>query len=255
MGANMSRAARRVNARSTDPDVASPGSGSPFTLRSPSPICMVPSLTRLLCVLSLGVAACARPAPEPAEPPVPARPLAVLVSQQVVVAPTQALRETDALGWTAQVPRSRELLRALDDSIRAELAARGIDKQWVFPEALERASKLNPTYSVNAYALDARDLGSPSMVAGERIPGALATQLRTIVALQESARAVLVPSELRFDRLPSGEGVAVLHVALVDARMGDIRWIGDVKSDPSPTFSRGLLSSLAAHLADLITAP
>jgi hypothetical protein len=37
--------------------------------------------------------------------------------------------------------------------------------------------------------------------------------------------------------------------------MGDIRWIGDVRSDSSPTFSRALLSSLAAHLADLISAP
>ena len=216
---------------------------------------MVQSLTRLLCALSIGVAACARPAPQPAEPPVPVRPLAALRTQQVVVAPTQSLRETDALGWTAQVPRSRVLLRALDDSIRAELSARGIDRQWVFPDALEHASRLNPTYAVDAYALDARGLTSPAALAGTNVPGALATQLRTIVALQESARAVLVPSELRFDRLPSGEGVAVLHVALVDGRMGDIRWIGDVTSDPSPTFSRGLLSSLAAHLADLITAP
>jgi len=76
-----------------------------------------------------------------------------------------------------------------------------------------------------------------------------------MAALQESGRAVLIPVELRFDRLPSGEGVAVLHVALVDARVREVRWIGDVRSEPSPTFSRGLLSSLAAHLADLITAP
>ncbi len=176
------------------------------------------------------------------------------MSQQVVIAPTQALREADALGWTAQIPRSRALLRALDDSIRAELAARGIDHQWVFPEALERAQKLNPSYAVDPYALDARGLTSSSVVPGTRVAGALATQLRTMIALQESARAVLVPVELRFDRLPSGEGAAVLHVAVIDARMGDIRWIGDVRGDPSPTFSRALLSSLAAHLADLITA-
>ena len=183
------------------------------------------------------------------------RSLAALTTQQVVVAPTQMLREADALGWTAQVPRSRELLRALDDSIRAELAARGVDRQWVFPEALERAQKLNPSYAVDPYALDARGLANPSLVAGTRIGGALATQLRTMVALQESARAVLIPVELRFDRLPSGEGAAVLHVAVIDARMGDIRWIGDVRSTPSPTFSRALLSSVAAHLADLISAP
>ena len=35
----------------------------------------------------------------------------------------------------------------------------------------------------------------------------------------------------------------------------EIRWIGDVRSDSSSVFSRALLSSLAAHFADLITAP
>lgn len=213
------------------------------------------TFSTLLCVIALGLTACARPAPETTPPPVPIRPLASLTSQQVVVVPTQMLRETDALGWTAQVPRSRELLRALDDSIRAELAARGVEKQWVFPEALERTAKLNPSYAIDPYTLDTRGLASPSMVAGTRIAGTLATQLRTTVALQESARAVLIPVELRFDRLPSGEGAAVLHVAVVDARMGDIRWIGDVRSDSSPSFSRALLSSVAAHLADLISAP
>lgn len=177
------------------------------------------------------------------------------MSQQVVITPTQMLREADALGWVAQVPRSRQLLRALDDSIRAELGARGIDKQWVFPEALERSAQRNPSYAVDPYTLDARGLASSSVVPGTRVAGALATQLRTMVALQESARAVLIPVELRFERLPSGEGTAVLHAAVVDARMGDIRWTGDVRSNPSPTFSRALLSSLAAHLADLITAP
>jgi hypothetical protein len=186
---------------------------------------------------------------------VPERPLAALTSQQVIVAPTQALRETDALGWTAQVPRSRELLRALDDSIRAELAARGVEKQWVFPDALDRTSRLNPSYAIDPYALDARGLTNPALMAGTQVGGALATQLRTMVALQERARAVLIPVELRFDRLPSGEGAAVLHVAVVDGRLGDIRWIGDVRSAPSPTFSRALLSSVAAHLADLISAP
>lgn len=177
------------------------------------------------------------------------------MSQQVVVTPTQALRETDALGWTAQIPRSRALLRAVDDSIRAELGARGIDKQWVFPDALERAAQLNPSYAVNPYALDARGLISPSVVPGTTVAGTLATQLRTIVALQESARGVLIPVELRFDRLPSGEGEAVLHVVLVDGRTRDIRWVGDVRSNPSSTFSQALLTSLAAHFADLITAP
>lgn len=188
-------------------------------------------------------------------PAAPVRPLAPLKAQQVVVTPTHALHEVDALGWTAQIPRSREFLRELDDAIRTELAARGITTQWVFPDALARASKLNPSYAVDPYALAADPLKNPALIAGSRTADPLTTQLRTMVALQESARAVLIPVELRFEKLPSGEGVAVLHVALVDGRLGEVRWIGDVRGDSASTFSRALLTSVAAHLADLITAP
>ena len=187
-------------------------------------------------------------------PAAPVHPFAALVGQQVIVAPAHSLRESDALGWTAQIPRSRELLRTLDGEIETELAARGISKQWVFPEALARAARLNPSYSVDPYALAADPLRSPAAIAGARLAEPLATQLRTMVALQESGRVVLLPVELRFDKLPSGEGVAALRVALLDGRIGEIRWIGDLRSDPATTFSRGLLTSLAAHFADLITA-
>ena len=187
-------------------------------------------------------------------PPSPVRPLAALMAQQVIVAPTHSLHEVDALGWTSQIPRSRELLRTLDGEIETELAARGISTQWIFPAALARAARLNPSYSVDPYALAADPLLSPAMAAGSRLAPPLVNQLRTMVALQESARAVMVPVELRFEKLPSGDGVAVLHLAVLDGRLGEVRWIGDVRSDSSTTFSRGLLTSLAAHFADLITA-
>jgi hypothetical protein len=188
-------------------------------------------------------------------PASPVRPLAPLVAQQVIVAPTHALHEVDALGWTEQIPRSRAFLRELDADIETELAARGISKQWVFPAALERASRLNPSYAVDPYTLAADPLKNPTVIAGSRIADPLTTQLRTMVALQETARAVLIPVELRFEKLPSGEGIAVLHVALIDGRLGEIRWIGDVRSDASPTFTpRALQTSVAAHLADLIAA-
>jgi len=67
------------------------------------------------------------------------------------------------------------------------------------------------------------------------------------------SRMVLLPVELRFDRDKSGQGIAVLRAVLVDARIGDVRWVGEASSDPSPTFSRALLASVASHFADLIT--
>lgn len=183
------------------------------------------------------------------------RPLAALASQQVIVTPTHAMREVDAMGWTKQIPRSRELLRALDDSIAAELTARGFGTQWVYPPALVRAAAGSPSYKVDPYTLAAGPLRTGG-VAGNPVPGTLATQLRTMIALQETARAVLIPVELRFEKDTAGLGVAVLHVALVDGRLGQLRWIGDVRSAPSSTFTRGtLLQSVAAHFADLIAAP
>lgn len=183
------------------------------------------------------------------------RPLAALASQQVIVTPTHAMREVDPMGWTKQIPRSRELLRALDDSIAAELAARGLATQWVFPPALVRAAEGSPSYKVDPYMLAAGALRTGGVV-GNPVPGNLATQLRTMIALQESARAVLIPVELRFERDTAGLGVAVLHVALVDGRLGQLRWIGDVRSAPLASFTRGpLLQSIAAHFADLIAAP
>jgi hypothetical protein len=210
---------------------------------------------RLYCSLLLALAACRAPGStqEPA-PKATVRPLAGLVAQQVIVVPVNSLRDVDALGWTAQIPRSREFMRAFDDSLAAELGARGLGTQWVYPAALVQSNRSNPSYSVDPYTLSAAPLRSTSMVPGSRLGNPLATQLRTLIALQESARAILIPVELYFDRAGPGAGVAVVRVALVDGRVGEIHWIGDVRSDPSPTFSRGLLSSLVAHTADLITA-
>lgn len=215
---------------------------------------MRPTL-RLLLSLPLAVAACRAPGPETPVPlAAPVRPLAALVSQQVIVAPANSLREVDALGWTAQIPRSREFLRAFDDSLAAELGARGLATQWVYPAALVRANRASPSYAIDPYTLAAGPLRG-NLAAGAMVGNPLSTQLRTLVALQESARAVLIPAELRFEKTSTGAGVAVARIALVDGRLGEIRWIGDVRSDPSPTFTRGLLASLAAHTADLIAAP
>ncbi len=217
-------------------------------------------LYRLLLALllpPLGLVACAgqQPSESPEPKEAPARPLAALVAQQVIVTPTHSLREVDPLGWTAQIPRSREYLRALDDAIAAELSARGLGTSWVYPPALVRSARANPSYAVDPYALAAGPLKNPAVVSGARLGDPLATQLRTMVALQESARPVLLPVEVRFERDKDkpGQGVAVLRLALIDGRLGELRWIGDVRSDPSPTLSSALATSLANKLADLIT--
>ena len=185
-------------------------------------------------------------------PPPVSRPLAWLAGQRVVLTPVYRIREGDAMGWGAQIPRSREFLRALDSAIAGELAQRGLEKQWVYPADLARSMRASPTYTVDPNALAVEPLRNPGLAQGGKIGDPLATQLRTIVAMHDS-RMVLLPVELRFDRDKTGQGIAILRAVLVDARIGDIRWVGEASSDPSPTFSRALLANVASHFADLIT--
>ena len=213
---------------------------------------------RLLTTLSLALAAChGQGAAEPAAPAETSlRPLAQLAAQHVIVTPTHSLRVIDPLGWVPKAPKPRDLLRALDDDIAAALGDRGLRTQWVYPPDLVRAMRSNPSYAIDPYALGASPLRNPAVVSGAQLGDPLATQIRTMIALQEGVRAVLMPVELRFDGdKASGRGVAILRVALVDGRLGDVRWIGDVKSDSAPAYSRAVITNLASHLADMIAAP
>ena len=211
---------------------------------------------RLLLSLTLALAACGgHGAPQEATPAPKVRPLAALAAQQVILTPTYTLRDSDLLGWTTRIARSRDYLKSFDTILESELTARGLGSQWIFPPALMRARKANPSYSVDPYALGAAPLRSPDIIGGTRLTEPLGMQLRTMVALQESARAVLLPVELRFDKDTTGRGVAVLRLALIDGRLGEVRWIGDVRSAPSTTFNTALLTSLATKVADMITAP
>ena len=212
------------------------------------------TLPRLVCSLSLALAGCGGK-PQAATPPEPAaRPLAALAAQHVIVAPAFRLRETDALGWTAQIPRSREYLKSFDDELAFALAERGLKAQWVYPADLLKSMRGNPTYAIDPYTLAADPLRGVDVSAGSKISDPLATQLRTLVALQD-ARAVMLPVELRFEKDKTGQGIAILKLAVLDGRLGEVRYMTEVKSDPSPTFSRGLLASIANKVADLVTAP
>jgi hypothetical protein len=213
---------------------------------------------RQLCSLLLFAAAChggakTGEAPQPVEAPV--RPLAQLAAQRVVLTPAYSLLGGDVLGWSAQIPKTREYLRSLDEELEIALGERGLKSQWIYPADLLKSMRGSPTYAVDPYALGVNILRGSGIVSGMKLSDPLATQLRKIVAMQEDARAVVVPVELHFEKQPDGKGVAVLRVALLDGRLGDVRWVGTARSDPASAPSRAVLTSLAAHFADLITAP
>jgi hypothetical protein len=192
---------------------------------------------------------------EPGPVEIPIRPLATLASQRVIVTPAFSIRPGDPMGWAAALPRGKEYLRTLDAEIERELDERGLKSQWYFPPDLVKAARANPTYAADPYSLGVNVLRSESVVSGTRFGDPLTTQLRTMVALHEGARAVLVPVEVHFEKVAADKQVAVLRVVFVDGRLGDVRWAGNVRSDPATAFSPEVTKTLVTHFADLIAAP
>ena len=185
------------------------------------------------------------------------RPLSGLAATGAIIAPTFSLRVASDVGWANQLASSREVLRGLDDDIAAAIAARGLRTGWIMPADLALSYKRNPTYATDPYALAEDALRAPTFVAGSRLTEPLASQLRTMIALHENARAVLLPIEARFDRVDASSNAvrATLRLALVDPRFSEAKWVGTVSSDSTSADPRALTRALARGVADLIVSP
>jgi hypothetical protein len=208
----------------------------------------------LIPTLALLAACGGGPASPPTTKPKPEQhPLASLQSTGAIVTPTYALRVAPELDWDARIGPTREFLRVMDDSIGAALSARGLRNGWIMPPELATSYRRNPTYATDPYALAEEPLKSSGFAAGSRLTEPLASQLRTMIALHENARSVLVPIELRFDH-DSAAGVARarLRLALIDPRFSEAKWVGEVRSDTASADPRVLASALARHVADLV---
>lgn len=199
------------------------------------------------------LAACASKPPETDASPVPLRPLERMAGQEILVFPVQYLSVTDSLGWQQQIPNRASFLAALDDQIEAAMSARGLGKAWTFGREVERASKLNSILMTDARSLSAEWLrGRVLPEAAVRDP--LQSQVRGLVGLKGS-RYALLPVELRLENRGNGTGVAILRIVMIDSRMAQIRWVGEVVSDPARMLSPALTASVATHFADLVLAP
>lgn len=222
------------------------------------PVSLAAWLTLAFCAAGAGAACGAKDPPRNAPAPTTARgrPLANLAGQRVVVVPALVVREGDPAGWAARIPRLREFLRVLDDEIAAALADRGLGQAWVFPDQLWRGHSRNPSLGVDPYRLATQPLRGARLAVGDRIPEPLASQLRALVAMHDG-RLVLLPVEVFFDiDRVAGTGRTAVRVALVDARLAEIRWSGEVKAkQPGMESDRTQLTDVATRLADLVTAP
>lgn len=191
-----------------------------------------------------------------ARPVAPARvvrPLERLASEHILVLPVQYLVFRDSLGWAAQVPSPREYLSTLDDEIAFALRERGLDGRWTLAPSIVESAKRNAGFTADPRAIEAQALRPGAKLDQWQLPEPLASQLRSLIALTD-ARYVLFPVELRTTSA-ARQGLAVLHVVVVDARRSQIQWAGDVTTAPRATLSPAIAAELASHLADLIAAP
>ena len=123
------------------------------------------------------------------------------------------------------------------------------------PPDLWRANERKRSYATDPYQLTVNALRAPTFAAASRYGEPLASQLRTMIALHEDTRVVLVPVEVRFERVvPGTGGRAILRATLLDARLTEARWVADVHGDTTSGPARALVS-VAARLADLFLAP
>jgi len=182
------------------------------------------------------------------------RPLAGFATQRLIVAPASHVR-ADSLGWVQQAGGVRGMARRLDSVLATQLDGRGLAQRWILPAELVRTFERNRSYATDPYQLSVEPLRLPSFKTGEKYGEPLSSQLRTMIALEEDTRYVLMPIELRFDRAPGAMAQrGSLRLALLDPRLAEARWVADVRSD-AVSDARVALEMLATRVADLFVAP
>lgn len=215
-------------------------------------------LLALLALLALGCAG-NKSAPATRAPTTLAIPaagpgqLARFAGIRVMVLPAQGTLGADSLGWRAQAGTDRDFLTALDVAIEGALGDRGLKSQWVFPPAMDRAAKRNPTYVTDPYSMRALDAVRAAMRKPQDPLGEpFASQLRTLAGVSD-VRYAFAPFDLRIEAIPgSANGRAVLRAAVFDARGSQLIWTGELAGDGHPHYSPAALGSLAQRVADLV---
>ena len=200
-----------------------------------------------VAVALAGLVACSTPKPLAT---VELRPLAPLSVQPIIVFPVQYLSFHDSLGWGKAVPKQGEYLAGLDDEIAYALGERGLGAKWTFAPDITRIARRNSTVVSDPRALSSEQLRAPLRV-DEHLEEPLGSQIRSVLALKEG-RFVLLPIDVDFRGAGPGSGVAVLRIVMLDAKLANVKWVGEVRSDPATMFSPALAASLASRFADLI---
>jgi hypothetical protein len=211
-----------------------------------------------IAAITLGAFVLPARAQQGSAPPVVGHPpLSPFTGRKVVVLPASYVQQGDSLGWAAQIEDMNAYLRSFDAELEFALKDRHLAKVWVMSSKLPAEYKRNSDYMADPFELAGEWLRFPGPAKKvEFLPDPLASQVRSILSMNERAEYVLYPVEIRF--IPSADGkggLAALRAVVLDPRRNKMDWMGDVYSEPTAKFSPALLASLAEHLADLFATP
>jgi len=185
----------------------------------------VRSLRVVSAILIAQSLACGGKAKDTAPAPAGA-PLAAFATQRLSLAPTALVRVADSSVWVQQLGKARSIGILLDGRIISALRDRGLDSRWYLPADLLASYERNKSYATNPYQLTVEQVRSPLFETGSKFGDPLASQLRTMIALHEDGRFVLLPVELRLET-----SKASLRLVLLDVRSAEARFVGKISSD------------------------
>lgn len=171
----------------------------------------------------------------------------------MVTLPAQSVRSGDTIGWAAAAGNARAFLASFDTTFERTLKDRGLGTTWAFPSDLARTARRNPLYATDPAAVRAGDaVRAMERRSGTEIPEPTGSQLRAMAGFHD-ARHVLVPVEIRFEPgQTAGTGRAILHVAVLDVRLSQLAWTGDIAGAEATQYSAAVATDLAQRFADLL---
>jgi hypothetical protein len=175
-------------------------------------------------------------------------PLGPFAAHKVSVLPVQFLRADSGAPVSTAIWAT--LRKELDDSIGTAIAERGIGKKWAYAADVARMAKRNAGYASDPYMLGAGGLRSRPLKAEEPAPRMMVDNMRSLIALGDS-RYALVPVELAFAKKDNAWR-AVLRLVLLDGRVGQVVWYGDLAMEAASPFGSAAAGTLAQRVADLI---
>lgn len=196
--------------------------------------------------------ACGGGGPAPANAPVPAVPTAVpgvlarFAGQSLMVLPVTLHPVADSMGWRTAAGGEAALRTRTDSILEQGFRERGLTT-WIYAAQVARTARRNPTYLVDPSTLRPALAVRAAMRAPDRnLSEPLASQLRALAGTS-GVRYTLLPTDLELRT----DGTR-LTLAVVDVRLAQVAWVGNVVAAPRAAWDVAVLSDLINRAADLV---